>query len=361
MQVKFFKQGSAIFPRKVDQDSVRESLPASVYMIKASDEGYFLEYMFDRFELPTKVYGRVHNRTERVIEEYLGKSGSCGIILTGPKGTGKTLQSKDICNSLIDKGLPVFIVNAAYTDTEFFTLLENLGDCVVMFDEFGKVYPSVEEGRFNTGSCAQAKLLPVLDGLTQGKRLHILTDNNPEMLSQYILGRPGRATYHFKYGRLEDEVIEEYCKDHKVPSSVIKEIFKQISKIPDMSMDNLIAIVREWSKYKEPIADIVSILNVNSVEEMYRHYVVHKLLDDKGKELKWARGVKLKVRKDRPELKLEVPKEEVEKEKDGRPNYFPHQTHIRVWVDRDNIVEVVGKLITYEDNGHRLTIEEVEA
>ena len=147
-------------------------------------------------------------------------------------------------------GLPVIYVNEASP---------NLGDyidsipteCMILFDEFDKTFSS---------SYKQNDLLSLFDGTSRNKKLFVITCNNLDNLSSFLVNRPGRFHYHicFKYPTSED--IVKYLKD-KLDEKYWGEIPKVVKRATAIktNYDTLRAIAYElqqgWS-FEEAIEDL---------------------------------------------------------------------------------------------------------
>lgn len=137
-------------------------LPPFVYTIQVTMMGMFLEKQQDAFEFPYKLYG-ASDFPARVAHNYTETNGNLGVLMTGLKGTGKTVEAELICNHL---KLPVILV-----DRNFDGLVPFLNripeDVVIFIDEYEKIFE-----RSNA-------LLSLMDGAlrTKHRRIFILTTN----------------------------------------------------------------------------------------------------------------------------------------------------------------------------------------
>ena len=146
-----------------------------------------------------------------------------GVILSGDKGIGKSLFAKMICEASIREGYPVILVDACCPGLARF--LESIHqECVVLFDEFDKTF------RSNNDNDDQAALLSLFDGTTGGKKLFIVTCNELYSLNSYIVNRPGRFHYHFRFDYPSPEDIREYLHD-----KLEEECYGEIDKVVDFS------------------------------------------------------------------------------------------------------------------------------
>jgi len=87
---------------------------------------------------------------------FTDRSNSTGVLLTGEKGSGKTLLAKHLSIMGYDMGIPTIVINSAWTGDSFNKLIQDIEQpLIVMFDEFEKVYNREE----------QEKMLTLLDGV----------------------------------------------------------------------------------------------------------------------------------------------------------------------------------------------------
>lgn len=260
MSVNFVTSGQKTFVEKIPDGIRNLKLKAKIYSLEYSkDNGFFLLDIAEKYTLPNKIYGNYKAASNRIINTYHSKKNNTGILLTGLKGSGKSLFVKFIANAMIDLDVPVLQINKPYQGDEMFNFIENIGNCVIIFDEFGKNYDSYIKSNAPT----QAGLLSILDGLGNSKRLHLFTENNVGYISDYLVNRPGRVHYHFKYNRLNDDIIKEYCKDLNIPNEVVSELLELCNKIKVLSFDIISCLINEWKLYGGKLTDHIDILNMS--------------------------------------------------------------------------------------------------
>lgn len=259
MPVTFINSGQKTYVESSPEGMKTTKLKPAVYSIEFSrEEGFYLLNIAEVYKLPVKLYGNYEKAAKRVIKTHFDKEGNTGILLTGLKGTGKSVFVKIVANEMMKLGLPVIQINKAFNGEDLFNFVENIGACVLLFDEFGKNYSCYN----TTSQPTQVSLLSLLDGLSNNKRLHLFTENNKEDISQYLINRPGRIHYHFNYNRLTSEVIREYCKDNDIPDNVIDELIGLSGKIRVLSFDVVKCIIEEWKRYGGTIEEHLPILNI---------------------------------------------------------------------------------------------------
>ena len=248
-QVKFHQSGSSIFVQKISSETTFDRLKPQVYSVNFNPlQGYSLNIDKPNFTLPSKIFGSSQKRAERVITTYEDRNKSTGVLLTGDKGSGKTLLTQLVCNKMIEKGVPVLIIEEQYYGQDFFGFLDNIGECVIVIDEFGKKYPC--NVRSPNDSNPQNALLSLMDGTISTKRLMLLTENQKNNISDYIISRPGRVYYHWEYDKLEKCAIEEYCEHMEVPKNITLEAIDVANSCYEFSFDILVALIEEYKRYE---------------------------------------------------------------------------------------------------------------
>ena len=230
-------------------------LPPKVYsMQKDPDIGFFLEES-EGFTLPKKLYGNTAKRSARILKtfnspEHQGKT--LGVLLTGEKGSGKTLLAKKIC---IDSGLPVILINRPFSGDDFMAALQKIPqDTIIFWDEFEKTYSDTED---------QEKILTLFDGVASGQhKLFLATANSTYKVADYFHDRPGRFYYAISFRGLDSAFIREYCEDNLKDPSRLSDILRVSASCGAFNFDMLQALVDDINRFGEPIEDVIEVLNV---------------------------------------------------------------------------------------------------
>lgn len=257
--VKFYKDGNTVRIFDYDDQQVTDKLVPAVYSIDQDLSGFYLTFVTDRFTIPEKIYGSTKSRAQKILDTYDDRHSSTGVLLTGDKGSGKTLLTSILGNHMLERGLPVIMIEKPFSGTAFNDLLNNIGESMLMFDEFGKVFNSKKDDDDNEN---QNSLLSVFDGARSIKRLILLTENDTFKVNSYMLNRPGRVFYHFKYDKLGEDIVREYCDIQKVPEDVIQAILLRVESSYEFSFDALKAVVEEYLRFKEDITEVFKNLNI---------------------------------------------------------------------------------------------------
>lgn len=206
--------------------------------------------------MPPTIYQTKKDKmlVDRVLNRFNNtEHNTTGVLLTGDKGTGKSVTAKIIASKA---NLPIVIINPHSNSI----LLENFFKSIdvpicILFDEVDK--------NFNT-----EELLTFLDGLHKtSKKLVIMTANNEKQLSEYIKNRCSRIHYYRHYNMHTD--AEEYanliCEEKKLENKndIVKFI---INNIKHPSIDNISAFIDEYIITKDlniTPEEVIEFMNIN--------------------------------------------------------------------------------------------------
>lgn len=256
---------------KMNEGTALDRLPAGVYTVCYHDlRGFYLKITKDSLAIPAKVYGNVQRRVDKCIRTYKERNTSTGILMTGDKGTGKSLFMSMLANTVIEElNMPVILVRDGFTGSEFTSFIEDIGECAMVFDEFGKMYPGGHRG--DPDSDKQKDLLSLMDGVDKTKRLFIMTENSEFDVNDFMLNRPSRIYYHFKYRKLDEDSIIDFCADKGVSPQTTDEILGVSRRSRIFSFDMLQTIVEEHTRFGINVEETIEDLNIdlkNNEEEM---------------------------------------------------------------------------------------------
>jgi hypothetical protein len=231
---------------------LHELLPAGNYIIKQDPVGNLYLEETDRFKPLSKYYGDCLKHSDRIHRTFRERPSSTGVMLTGEKGSGKTLLAKQLSILGYDLDIPTIVINNSWTGDAFNKFLADIDQpCIILFDEFEKVYDHHK----------QEAILTLLDGVFPSKKLFVLTCNDKWRIDQHMRNRPGRIFYMIDFKGLTSEFIIEYCNDNLIDKSYIDQITKIATLFTEFNFDMLKAMVEDMNRYGESPQEVMRLLN----------------------------------------------------------------------------------------------------
>ena len=269
---RFFKHGQSFRVASEEAVEVYNLLPPGNYTIKETPvTGDLYLERIDSFTLPSKLYGKTPNHADRIINTFKSRSGSTGVLLTGEKGSGKTLLAKTLSVTMAEQGVPTIVVNNDFCGDKFNSLIQTIEQpCIVLFDEFEKVYEREE----------QEAILTLLDGVFPTKKLFVFTVNDPWRVDKHMHNRPGRIFYLLNYTGLDEDFIKEYCEDNLNAKEHIDRICQLAGMFREFNFDMLKALVEEMNRYNESPSEAIAMLNASPEYDGDTEYKIHLKVGD---------------------------------------------------------------------------------
>lgn len=282
LKTKFMMGASDVEVVKMNDETALDYLPAGIYQVKYNDlAGFYLGRLNSALALPEKIYGSVYQRVQKCIDTYKTRSASTGILLTGDKGTGKTLMMSVLASEVMTQlNLPVILVQQGYAGASFTTFVQNIGECAMVFDEFGKMYSANNRG----DDTPQKELLSLMDGIDKTKRMFIMTENSELDVNEFMLNRPSRIYYHFRYKKLDEDSIIGYCQDKNVEANNMNDVIDTARRSRIFSFDMLQTIVEEHLRYGSSIKETIEDLNIDLKENQQPMMEVLKVIRKETEE-----------------------------------------------------------------------------
>lgn len=249
----FLRNGSVFRPAAEADLDMHTTLPAgNYYIIKLPMSEVLALQQIDDFTVPSKLYGSIERQADRILRTYAARPGSTGVLMSGEKGSGKTQLARLVAYKAAKLGIPCVIINQPWVGDVFNALIQSISqDCIILFDEFEKVYDSDE----------QKQVLTLLDGVFPSKKLFMLTCNDKWLINDHMRNRPGRIYYLLDFNGLKAEFIEEYCNDRLNDKSQIAGIQKIAQMFAAFNFDMLQAMVEEMNRYGETAQEVLEMLN----------------------------------------------------------------------------------------------------
>lgn len=241
-----------------------DKLPEKVYKVRFSKmQGFFLESVNDLEVNEEKIYGIHMSKILKVKKSFEMFERNLGVILSGNKGIGKSLFAKLLGIKMMDSGYPIILVDSYIQGIASF--LESINqEVVIMFDEFDKTFGEVKTGEGQASP--QSTLLTLFDGMANGKKLFIITCNELDKLNSFLVNRPGRFHYHFRFKYPNRDEIREYLTDNLKSEfyDVIDSVIAFAQKV-DINYDCLRALAFEINN-GESFQDALNDLNIINVK-----------------------------------------------------------------------------------------------
>jgi hypothetical protein len=241
---------------------LHDKLPAGNYIIKADPFGNLFLEQIDSFTRPVKLYGDTIRHTDRILNTFMSRDASTGVMLAGEKGSGKSLLAKNLSIEAVKQSIPTIVINAPWKGDAFNKFMQDIEQpIIVLFDEFEKVYDQDD----------QESILTLLDGVFPSKKLFILTCNDKWRVNQHMRNRPGRLFYMLDFKGLGYEFIREYCQDNLNDQSHVEKVCQISSLFGEFNFDMLKAMVEEMNRYNETPQEALRMLNAKpEFEENHR-------------------------------------------------------------------------------------------
>lgn len=229
---EFIKVGEKIVnkPTGLDYDLIN----GKVYNLKwdrYNGMSYFEEDGL--LSLPAKVYTtKSDNAFIKRVNTYFQKTSklSTGVMLSGIKGTGKTVMAKVIAKN---SNLPIIVVDEDYPTgriNDFFRKFET--PVTIIFDEVDKHWDTED-------------LLGWLDGVqTNAKKLVLFTCNNEDRVNDYLKDRCSRVRYirHFEAND-NARFLREILRDKGIAEDKIEDTYTFIvNNFGLLSIDNILSL-----------------------------------------------------------------------------------------------------------------------
>lgn len=260
----FTRHGDAYFPGSERVEDRFNRLPAGNYIIQQTPQGQMFFQLVDPFQSPEKIYGNCLARRDRILNTFHERPKSTGLMLTGEKGSGKTLLACELAIEAARQDMPTIIINHPWHGDAFNNLIQSMDQpALILFDEFEKVYDNKE----------QEAILTLLDGVFPSKKLFIITCNDEWRVDNHMRNRPGRIFYFLKYKGLELEFIREYCNDKLNNKAHIEGVCMVSSVFSKFNFDILKALVEEMNRYNESPEQALEMLNAKPITDDVRYSI----------------------------------------------------------------------------------------
>ena len=235
---------------------IHNTLPVGIYEVQKSMDGMFLNQIGEKFNFPYKIYDLQNDFINYIIKTFNNTNTNLGVLLSGVKGSGKTVIAKQLCNQL---NLPVIIIRNSDDDIlDFVSTLAN--DCIIFLDEYEKIFDE-DDGY----------ILSIMDGVyTNYRRLFLLTTNDLS-INENLLNRPSRIRYVKEFKNLDLNIIKEYIKDNLIQLEYTDQVVDYLDTLEISTIDIVKTIIEDinihgFETFKE------NSINFNVKKSEYRYY-----------------------------------------------------------------------------------------
>jgi len=258
-----------------------EKLRPAIYNVEFSRmQGFYLSKKYDKFEMPPKHYGKSeHSFSDTCLRTWENTDSNLGILLTGKKGTGKTLISKIIANKMLENGYPVIIIKDSFSEDQSSTsnplvdfLSEITTDVVLFVDEYEKIFGE------------SPAFLPLMDGVSNQscRKMFLLTSNSSKIESN-MFSRPSRIRYVRNYDNTPMPVIMEMIDDLLVNKDFKEDLLDVLSGIDTVTVDVVMKLISEINIHNIRPSEFIEYFNTDYDPYGYNYTVV--MTDQNGKEI----------------------------------------------------------------------------
>lgn len=240
-------EGDTLFPCN-GKVSVTDIIKPGVYRVVPApnpmDNRIGIRPVSEKFDLGVKkIYSTGGEEIQEVIKRtwdnarfQATKQNLC-TILSGIKGTGKTITAKQLCNYYSDR-YPIFIIDSPFNGriVDFVQSLDF--KCVLFIDEAEKTF-----------SDDRTSLLKICDGAMNMSPKIILMTMNELNIDRNLISRPGRVRYRQEFGNLPESTCIELLKDNLEDISNSDDIMDFLSTLDTITIDIVQCIVNEVNMY----------------------------------------------------------------------------------------------------------------
>lgn len=271
---------------KVNLD-LHKRLPVGTFSVNYDDERseYYLETIND-FQMEGKIYGNTVKSSTRILNTFLDRQRSTGVLLVGEKGSGKTMLAQYISIAARQQDIPTIVVNKPWHGDQFNAFIQSISQpVIILMDEFEKIYT------MDGGENYQEKILTLFDGVYSSQKLFLLTSNEKYRMDTHMMNRPGRLYYLLEFDGLDQEFVKEYCEDNLIRKDYIPAVAATSSLFQSFNFDMLKAMVQEMNRYDESPSEVLKYLNVRVDQGGNEKFVVKLILGGKEEvksQKKWT-------------------------------------------------------------------------
>ena len=326
------------------------NMPVGVYKVVKLENKQYTLVLNDKpyLDVPKHIYGKSANYALHFYNTFKLKEGSLGVLLTGIPGSGKSELANMIGNLALKDNMYVVIVSNINGDLELAELIEQLDNAIIIFDEFGKMFPVY----------VQENMLTMFSNSLGGKKMFILTENDKNIVSRFIRDRPGRIRYHIEFDRVERDVIDEYCTEKNVSEEFYNDLLKIYERSTIFSFDHLQTLVSEHKITPDKkLSELIKILNLKTLGSVIKVVPAKAYKVDNDNKIIKEYNVSSRNRTltkydfDNGQYIYMDLKEIINKDENSNspnPNNFSPTINIRI--NNDSVIKIENDIIYCKDN-----------
>lgn len=228
-----------------------------LYFDNRSGRSYLKEN--GNFNMPKKLYKLKEDDEfiERVLKYFNSENSgkTVGVLLSGTKGTGKTMLSKRIA---IESNLPIIVVSTSYPSCRLNSFFKQFTTpVVILFDE-------IEKNEYVWDS---TDMLGFLDGVEDNtKKLVLMTCNETGQIDDNFFDRCSRIRYFKKYEANSNSVFVRYMAEDKGVKKIDEVVDFIIEHMEIKSFDNISAFLDEVNLFEDtPLDELAKDMNISLI------------------------------------------------------------------------------------------------
>lgn len=257
---EFIKIGNEIRIRPNLEGISYDLINGKVYDLKYNSfegYGYFIEN--GDLNMPNKLYKLEEDDKfiERVLTYFNSENSgnTTGIILSGTKGTGKTMLSKRIA---LESNLPIIVVDTRFPTRVLNKVFNGFTTPVcIIFDEIEK----------NDDWWDTKDLLGFLDGVeANAKKLVLMTCNEIDEIDDNVFDRCSRIRYFKKYEANSNSVFVRFMAEDREIENIDEVVEFINSRIEVKSFDNIASFLDEVKMFNNiPLEELAKDMNISLI------------------------------------------------------------------------------------------------
>lgn len=259
MESNFVKVANKVVFKPTTDGLDYELEAGKVYTVEMEWSGDISFTVAPDLNLPTKLYTTEEDSkfVDKVLSRYkIMESGTLGVMLSGLKGSGKTVMMKNLA---VQSNLPILLIDKSFAPSQLVNLFNKLSkiELCVLMDEIDKIGENYDDDY----------LLKILDGVnTTGKKLMIFTCNDAEDINEYLQDRCSRIRYWREFDVMPSSMIQNILSDKLKDKDEVKPLTDFIiENFGVVSFDNVISFVDEVNENaNDTYEDLFNDMNLSS-------------------------------------------------------------------------------------------------